>query len=103
MKHSKFIIAILSAIFIIPLTSNAQEEIIIKKNHKPHHAELLIINNDLPHDSTYVIRNAPEHPSIHFEEEHLCMCKNNQGPPKGALKALYDYISMQSVEELLLT
>ena len=54
-KHSKFIIAILSAIFLIPLTSNAQEEVIIRKAHRPHHAELLIINNDLPNESTYVI------------------------------------------------
>ena len=63
MKHSKFIIAILSAIFLIPLTSNAQEEIIVRKAHRPHHAELLIINNDLPHDSSLVIifeENAPE-------------------------------------------
>ena len=63
MKHSKFIVAILSAIFLIPLASRAQEEIIITKAHKPHHAELLIINNDLPHDSSFVIifeENAPE-------------------------------------------
>ncbi len=63
MKHSKFIVAILSAIFLIPLASKAQEEIIITKAHKPHHAELLIINNDLPHDSSFVIifeENAPE-------------------------------------------
>ncbi|MBO5853914.1 MAG: hypothetical protein J6Q61_04175, partial [Bacteroidales bacterium] len=63
MKRTKFIYAILAAMFVFPYFANAQEEIIITKKHNHHHGDLLIINNDLPHDSTFVIifeENAPE-------------------------------------------
>ena len=63
MKRTKFIYAILGALFLLPNFAKAQEEIIITKKHHPHHGELLIINNDLPHVSTFVIifeENAPE-------------------------------------------
>ena len=63
MKRTKFIFAILCAMFALPHIANAQEEIILTKKHNHHHGELLIINNDSGHDSTYVIifeENAPE-------------------------------------------
>ena len=55
MKRSKFIFAVLSAMLMYPHFVNAQEEIIITKKHNHHHGEMLIINNDHPHDSMYVI------------------------------------------------
>ena len=63
MKRTKFIYAILCAMFALPHFANAQEEIILTKKHNHHHGELLIINNDSGHDSTYIIifeENAPE-------------------------------------------
>jgi hypothetical protein len=63
MKRTKFIYAFLGAMFILPHFANAQEEILITKKHNHHNGELLIINNDSGHDSTYVIifeENAPE-------------------------------------------
>ena len=99
MKHSKFIIAILSAIFLIPLTSNAQEEIIIRKAHRPHHAELLIINNDLPHDSSLVIIfeenaperfNAPKTPSFAFMSKSQKYMMGIGGYVKGTMSMDFD-------------
>lgn len=99
MKHSKFIIAILSAIFLIPLTSNAQEEIIIRKAHRPHHAELLIINNDLPHDSNLVIIfeenaperfNAPKTPSFAFMSKSHKYMMGIGGYVKGTMSMDFD-------------
>ncbi len=63
MKQTKFIYAVLSALLFMPHFANAQEEIILTKKHNHHHGELLIISNDIPHDSAYVIifeENAPE-------------------------------------------
>ena len=63
MKRTKFIYAILCAMFVLPHYASAQEKIIFTKKHNHHHGELLIINNDRGHDSTYVIifeENAPE-------------------------------------------
>lgn len=63
MRHYRFIIAILSAIVIVPQLSYAQNDVVIKKMHRPHHAELMIINNNSVHDSSFVIvfeENAPE-------------------------------------------
>ena len=46
---------LLSAMCVMPYFTNAQEEILLTKKHNRHHGELLIINNDSKHDSTYVI------------------------------------------------
>lgn len=63
MKHIRFIIAIFVAMLFMPQLSKAQEEIVITKTHRPHHADLMIINNNSSHDSTLIIvfeENAPE-------------------------------------------
>lgn len=63
MKHTRSIIAIIVAMLFMPQLSNAQEEIIITKTHRPHYADLMIINNNSSHDSTLIIvfeENAPE-------------------------------------------
>ena len=81
MKRSKFIYAILSAMFILPNYTNAQEEVFITKKHNHHHGELLIINNDSPHDSTFVIvfeENAPERFNAPKTPSFAFMSKNQK-------------------------
>ena len=81
MKRTKFIYAILAAMFVFPYLANAQEEIIITKKHNHHHGDLLIINNDLPHDSTFVIifeENAPERFNAPKTPSFAFMSKNQK-------------------------
>lgn len=81
MKRTKFIYAILAAMFVFPYFANAQEEIIITKKHNHHHGDLLIINNNLPHDSTFVIifeENAPERFNAPKTPSFAFMSKNQK-------------------------
>ena len=81
MKRTKFIYAILAAMFVFPYFANAQEEIIITKKHNHHYGDLLIINNDLPHDSTFVIifeENAPERFNAPKTPSFAFMSKNQK-------------------------
>ena len=67
--------------FILPNYTNAQEEVFITKKHNHHHGELLIINNDSPHDSTFVIvfeENAPERFNAPKTPSFAFMSKNQK-------------------------
>lgn len=99
MKQTKFISAILCAFFILPNFANAQEDIIITKKHNRHHGELLIINNDSPHDSTFVIifeENAPERfsapktPSFAFMSKSQKYMMGIGGYVKGTMSMDFD-------------
>lgn len=99
MKRTKFIYAILCAMFLLPNLAKAQEEIIITKKHHPHHGELLIINNDLPHDSTFVIIfeenaperfNAPKTPSFAFMSKSQKYMMGIGGYVKGTMSMDFD-------------
>ena len=65
----------------MPYFTNAQEEILLTKKHNRHHGELLIINNDSKHDSTYVIifeENAPERFNAPKTPSFAFMSKNQK-------------------------
>lgn len=66
---------------ILPQFTNAQEDLIITKKHNRHHGELLIVNNDGSHDSTYVIifeENAPERFNAPKTPSFAFMSKNQK-------------------------
>lgn len=66
---------------VMPYFTNAQEEILLTKKHNRHHGELLIINNDSKHDSTYVIifeENAPERFNAPKTPSFAFMSKNQK-------------------------
>lgn len=81
MKHSKFFVATLGAMLFLPICSNAQEEILIKKIHRPHHAELTIINNNSAPDGNYIFifeENAPERFNAPKTPSFAFMSKNQK-------------------------
>lgn len=80
MKRSKIIVAIICAMLFIPKMSNAQEELVIRKTHRPHHADLMIISNS-SQDSSYVIifeENAPERFNAPKTPSFAFMSKNQK-------------------------
>lgn len=81
MKRTKFISATLIAMFLFPHFANAQDEVIITKKHNRHHGELMIIENDISHDSISVIifeENAPERFNAPKTPSFAFMSKNQK-------------------------
>lgn len=80
MKRTKFIIALLFAIFISAKV-DAQEEVILTKTNRPHHADLTIINNDNYNNDSYIIifeENAPERFNAPKTPSFAFMSKNKK-------------------------
>lgn len=93
MKRSKFLIAVLCATFL-STHLNAQEEIILTKIHRPHHADLLIVNNNVGNTDDYVIIfeenaperfNAPKTPSFAFMSKNQKFMMGIGGYVKGTI------------------
>ncbi len=80
MKRRKFIIAAICAI-LLTTQLNAQEELILTKIHRPHHAELMIVNNNGDNTDDYIIifeENAPERFNAPKTPSFAFMSKNKK-------------------------
>lgn len=93
MKRSKFIIAALSSI-LLTTQLNAQEEVILTKIHRPHHADLMIVNNNVGNTDDYIIIfeenaperfNAPKTPSFAFMSKNQKFMMGIGGYVKGTI------------------
>lgn len=93
MKRSKFIITALCAI-LLSTQLKAQEEIILTKIHRPHHADLMIVNNNVGNTDDYIIIfeenaperfNAPKTPSFAFTSKNQKYIMGIGGYVKGTI------------------
>lgn len=93
MKRSKFIITALCAI-LLSTQIKAQEEIILTKIHRPHHADLMIVNNNVGNTDDYIIIfeenaperfNAPKTPSFAFTSKNQKYIMGIGGYVKGTI------------------
>lgn len=93
MKRSKFIIAAFCAV-LLTTQINAQEEVILTKIHRPHHADLMIVNNNVGNTDDYIIIfeenaperfNAPKTPSFAFMSKNQKFMMGIGGYVKGTI------------------
>ena len=93
MKRSKFTVAALCAI-LLTTQLNAQEEVILTKIHRPHHADLMIVNNNVGNTDDYIIIfeenaperfNAPKTPSFAFLSKNQKFMMGIGGYVKGTI------------------
>ncbi len=93
MKRSKFTVAALCAI-LLTTRLNAQEEVILTKIHRPHHADLMIVNNNVGNTDDYIIIfeenaperfNAPKTPSFAFLSKNQKFMMGIGGYVKGTI------------------